>query len=57
MIDSVFRKVDDDYAGYNTIIASGGNATILHYTDNNKQIEDGDLVLVDAGEHKIITVM
>ena len=53
MMDSVFRKVDDGYAGYNTIIASGGNATILHYTDNNKQIEDGDLVLIDAGcEHR-----
>ncbi|MCL2350235.1 MAG: aminopeptidase P family protein [Defluviitaleaceae bacterium] len=32
-----------------TILASGGNATVLHYNDNNCAIADGDLVLVDFG--------
>ena len=36
-------------AGYPTIVGSGENATILHYTENNHQIKDGDLVLIDAG--------
>jgi Xaa-Pro aminopeptidase len=31
------------------IIASGKNSTIAHYTDNNKEIKDGDLVLIDTG--------
>lgn len=31
------------------IVASGANACILHYNENNKQIEDGDLVLIDFG--------
>jgi Xaa-Pro aminopeptidase len=31
------------------IIASGVNACSLHYTDNNKIIEDGELVLMDFG--------
>ncbi len=34
---------------YNSIVASGDNACILHYTENESQIQDGDLVLIDAG--------
>lgn len=34
---------------YDSIIAGGHNACILHYTDNNKLLKDGELVLIDAG--------
>ena len=34
---------------YASIIASGGNACILHYVDNNQECEDGELVLMDFG--------
>ena len=34
---------------YNSIVAAGKNACILHYVENNSLIRDGDLVLVDAG--------
>jgi Xaa-Pro aminopeptidase len=34
---------------YPTIVASGENATILHYVDNRCALAAGDLVLVDAG--------
>ena len=34
---------------YSSIIASGGNACVLHYVDNNDQCEDGDLILMDFG--------
>lgn len=34
---------------YHPIVASGANATVLHYVENRRQIRDGDLVLVDAG--------
>ena len=34
---------------YNSIVAGGNNACILHYTENNQQLQDGDLVLIDAG--------
>jgi Xaa-Pro aminopeptidase len=34
---------------YSPIIASGGNACVLHYVDNNKQCKDGDLLLLDFG--------
>lgn len=34
---------------YNPIIASGKNANILHYNDNNQVCLDGDLILFDFG--------
>jgi Xaa-Pro aminopeptidase len=34
---------------YPTVVASGSNALCLHYLDNNKQICDGDVVMMDAG--------
>ncbi len=38
--------------GYFSIIAAGGNATVLHYRDNNSTSQPGDLLLVDAGAEK-----
>lgn len=35
--------------GYGTIVASGGNATTLHYVFNDQPCRDGDLLLIDAG--------
>ncbi|MDX1919106.1 MAG: aminopeptidase P N-terminal domain-containing protein [Candidatus Caenarcaniphilales bacterium] len=34
---------------YPSIVASGANATILHYTANDQELKKGDLLLVDAG--------
>ncbi|MGJ8581744.1 MAG: Xaa-Pro aminopeptidase [Psychromonas sp.] len=34
---------------YNSIVAGGNNACILHYTENDQALQDGDLVLIDAG--------
>ena len=34
---------------FNTILASGGNAAVLHYNHNNCEIKDGDLILTDFG--------
>ena len=35
--------------GYGTIVASGNNATTLHYVFNDDECKDGDLILVDGG--------
>lgn len=35
--------------GYETIAASGANACTLHWTKNDGEVKDGDLILVDAG--------
>lgn len=37
------------YPAYGTIVGAGDNACILHYTENNQELKDGDLVLIDAG--------
>lgn len=34
---------------YNPIIASGPNANILHYNDNNQECKDGEVILFDFG--------
>ena len=34
---------------YTPIIASGNNANILHYIENNKKCRDGELILMDVG--------
>ncbi|MEM9646957.1 MAG: aminopeptidase P family protein [Bacteroidota bacterium] len=33
---------------YTPIIASGNNANVLHYIENNQQVKDGDLILMDV---------
>ena len=41
------------HAAYPCIVGSGDNACVMHYVANNRRMEDGDLVLVDAGcEHE-----
>ncbi len=37
------------HAPYSGIFASGPNSAILHYTDNRRMLENGELLLVDAG--------
>ncbi|AKA38186.1 Xaa-Pro aminopeptidase [Yersinia ruckeri] len=37
------------FPAYNTIVGGGENACILHYTENECELRDGDLVLIDAG--------
>ena len=34
---------------YTSIVATGDNACILHYIENNAEVKSGDLVLIDAG--------
>lgn len=44
-----FNRHGARFPSYNTIVGSGENACILHYTENESQMCDGDLVLIDAG--------
>ncbi len=49
LIDHYFRASAGYGAGFPTIVASGVNACILHYIENENRIGPYDLVLVDAG--------
>ncbi|HEY3349265.1 MAG TPA: aminopeptidase P N-terminal domain-containing protein [Thermoanaerobaculia bacterium] len=48
-VDRRFRSMGASGPAYPTIVASGENATILHYVENSRRLAAGDLVLVDAG--------
>ncbi len=37
------------HPAYTSIVASGANACVLHYVDNDCQLQDGELLLIDAG--------
>jgi Xaa-Pro aminopeptidase len=49
LLEHEFRKQGGRGWGYYPIVAAGANATVLHYTENNVPVRDGDLVLIDAG--------
>ena len=49
IIEHHFRMNGANGASYNSIVGGGENATILHYIENNREIKDGDLLLIDAG--------
>ncbi|WP_213990639.1 Xaa-Pro aminopeptidase [Sodalis sp. dw_96] len=44
-----FNRHGARFPSYNTIVGSGVNGCILHYTENEAIMKDGDLVLIDAG--------
>ncbi len=57
LIEFIFRDHGGDGPGYQSIVGSGTNATVLHYVDNTSALADGDLVLIDAGcEYQSYTV-
>ncbi len=48
VIEYVFRRAGCHRWAYASIVASGANATILHYEANSRQMQEGDLLLIDA---------
>ncbi len=48
-IEHHFVKSGATAPAYNSIVGTGVNATILHYTENRDRLEEGDILLIDAG--------
>jgi Xaa-Pro aminopeptidase len=44
-----FLRSGAQAVAYPSIVAGGPNACVLHYRDNNRQLQDGELLLIDAG--------
>jgi Xaa-Pro aminopeptidase len=44
-----FRRCGSSFPAYGSIVASGRNACVLHYHENDAVLRDGDLLLIDAG--------
>jgi len=48
-IENDFRRHGAVGPAYPSIVAAGANSCILHYVENNAQLQSGDLLLIDAG--------
>lgn len=44
-----FMRAGGRNVAYPPIVAGGANACVLHYTENTARLNDGDLLLIDAG--------
>ncbi|XP_037936911.1 xaa-Pro aminopeptidase 3 [Teleopsis dalmanni] len=49
MVDYKCRMRNANYLAYPPVVASGNNATTIHYINNTQLTKSGDLVLLDAG--------
>ena len=49
LLEAYMRDNGASGVAYNSIIGGGDNATILHYVENDQPLNDGDLLLIDAG--------
>ena len=47
--DYILRLNGCSWTAFPTIVASGPNINVLHYQANQRQMEDGDLVMIDYG--------
>jgi len=48
-LEATFRRLGSPRNGYPSIVASGPNACVLHYHENDRKMRRGDLLLIDAG--------
>ncbi|MGH7293712.1 MAG: aminopeptidase P N-terminal domain-containing protein, partial [Polyangiaceae bacterium] len=44
-----FRRHGSERPAYGSIVGSGPNACVLHYSKNDRRIDTGELLLIDAG--------
>lgn len=49
LLRGTFRRRGSERPAYAPIVGSGVNATVLHYHQNSRRMEAGDLLLIDAG--------
>lgn len=48
-LEATFRSLGSRRNGYDSIVAGGANACVLHYHENDRPVRRGELVLIDAG--------
>ncbi len=51
-LEAAFRRARAAAPSFATIVGSGTNACVLHYTENASRMREGELVLVDAGAER-----
>jgi Xaa-Pro aminopeptidase len=56
LLEAAFTRNGSERPGFPSIVGSGIYSTILHYSENRKRIDDGDLVVCDIGaEYSLYT--
>ncbi|MDX6696524.1 MAG: Xaa-Pro aminopeptidase [Blastocatellia bacterium] len=56
LLEAAFMRNGAERPGFPSIVGSGIYSTILHYSENHKKIDDGDLVVCDIGaEYSLYT--
>ena len=48
-LEASFRRKGAEGPAFSSIVGSGANSCVLHYVENSRRMESGDLVLIDAG--------
>ena len=48
-LEAAFLRNGGDFLAFETILAAGDHAAVLHFSPTARQLRDGDLLLVDAG--------
>jgi Xaa-Pro aminopeptidase len=49
LVEGTFRRLGADGPSYGSIVGSGHNSTILHYMEDSKVMQAGELLVLDAG--------
>jgi Xaa-Pro aminopeptidase len=49
VIEYSFARLGAEFTGFPSIVGSGANSLILHYEENRRQMENGDVVVMDLG--------
>lgn len=49
LLEYTYKRLGAEASGYAPIVASGANATVLHYVRNRDVLQDGQLLLIDSG--------
>lgn len=49
LYEYTFTRMGASWDAYTTIVAGGNSANTLHYINNDKILQDGEMVLIDAG--------
>jgi Xaa-Pro aminopeptidase len=49
ILRGIFRRSGSERPAYSPIVGSGPNASVLHYHRNDRRMQAGDLLLIDAG--------
>lgn len=49
VLESAFRRSGADFLAFDTIVAGGPHAAVLHFAPTDRALQEGELLLVDAG--------